>query len=300
MVIWIENFLPRGEHIPVFRTRGVPSNCPESSTRTLGTMVIKSITSNLGFCLFCWTSSALILQAGCNNEDQDQGDERNDSEGKSNEDSGEDESKGGSSDGADGSESGAGGTESNGKDSSGGDVSTNEDTSDEPNPGLFDYSAGSRLKPLVVSGSDGSKQFYGWYDNKLEARCTYGILSLGTAPPKEDAKIRCLPPMLHVETDMYYGTNGCDQEPVTVGGPVGCDDATTYKYGRVPPTLTCGGDSKIHKIKSVTPLKYENSIWYKNSQGLCRMVDTTVAQYVYVELGETVSLDSFVAGTTQD
>lgn len=242
----------------------------------------------------------MILQSGCNSDNDVQGDERADSEGKSNSDTDEDGSKSGDSDGVDANDSGAGSTDSDGESSSGGNVSTGEGASSDSTPGLMKYSAGSRLKPLTVSGSDGSKQFYGWYDNDLQTPCTYGMLNLGAAPPKEGAKIRCLPAMLHVETKKYYGSNGCDQEPVVVGGPVGCDDATTYKFGRVPPTLTCGGDSEIKKIKSVTPLKSRDWIWYKNSQGLCRMVDTSIANYVYVELGESVSLDSFVSGVTEE
>lgn len=300
VVTCIERSVSESEQIPLFRTRGVLSNCSKSSTRTLGEMATKFPTLNLSLCLFCGAASVLILEAGCNSDGDAQGEERNDADGKNSSDVGDNGSKNSASDGGDDSESGAGSTESHGDDSNGGDESTNEDSSDASTPASFDYSAGSRLKPLVVSGSDGSKQLYGWYDNKLEVPCTYGMLNPGAAPPKEGAKIQCLPSMLHVETDKYYGTNGCDQETVSVGGPVGCDDATTYKYARVPPTLACGRDFEIKKVKSVTPFKYENSIWYKNRQGLCRMVDTTVANYVYVELGESVSMDIFVSGTTED
>lgn len=278
---------------------GCPIDSREKAEYNAETMAFSVLTSMAKSGLLFCTMSALVLCTGCGSGKEVDGNERNDAAGESGKGSGAGHSDNETSDEGDSDGSEGESTDSNGEGSGGSEGSTNEQDGSEAAAGLSDYSAGSRLEARVLTGGDGSKQFYGWYDTKLEVPCSYKMLGQGAAPLKGGAKLHCLPAMLHVETTKYYDTNGCDEEPVAIGGPVGCDDATTYKYGLVPSVSTCGDAPEIKELKSVTPLK-DDYVWYKNDRGNCWMLDTDAQNYVKVELGESVELSHFVAGSIEE
>lgn len=266
---------------------------PENPATSSRRMTLQALKKSLGARLFCFAATALLVQTGCAGEQDSQGDERADKDGENKDSDGKD-----SSDNEDSSD----GEDSGGKDTQGNDAddADNNDGSGTQEPSLMKYTAGSRLKPLVVSASDGAKQFYGWYDNELEVPCTFGMLSHATPPPKDGAKVRCLPAMIRLELDQYYETNGCSGDPIGIGRPIGCDDPSTFKYGKVMPSDICGGEPEIKTIKSVTLLESNDYIWYKDDNGYCKMVDTDISPFAYVEVGEDASLEDFVGGTTEN
>lgn len=257
-------------------------------------MVLRNMYKILRPCLFCIAATAALSHSGCSGEQDEKDSERADTDGK--DDNNPDDDNEDTSQGNDASD----GKDPDKQNTSGGDNSNDDSGATSQEAALMKYSAGSRLKPQVIEASDGAKQFYGWYDKELEVRCSFAMLSHATPAPKDGAKMRCLPPMLRLELDKYYDTNGCNKDPIGIGRPVGCDDPSTFKYGKVLPSQICGGEPKLKKLKSVKPLKSDDWIWYKDSKGYCKMVDTDISPYVYVEVGDDASMDDFVGGTTED
>ena len=66
------------------------------------------------------------------------------------------------------------------------------------------YENGSRLRARVLSGADGSKQFYGWWDTSLGLQCSF--------LPADDGSHRCLPQTQATYTDGqsgYFSNGSC-------------------------------------------------------------------------------------------
>jgi hypothetical protein len=98
------------------------------------------------------------------------------------------------------------------------------DGSTGPAPG---WVSGSRLRARVYEGTDGSKQFVGWYDNQRKENCSIAVAA--------DGKLRCLPEAA------YNGVLFTDAQctvPLGQQSPKGC---TAPKYIDVPAAQTCGG-----------------------------------------------------------
>jgi hypothetical protein len=96
-------------------------------------------------------------------------------------------------------------------DSSSGDATDGDATTDGASGPLPDYAGGTRLRATVYRTADGTKLWHGWYDSTLGTPCgfTQNIAA-------EDGATRCLP----TGTGAYYLDSTCST-PVTVVGS-GC------------------------------------------------------------------------------
>lgn len=83
--------------------------------------------------------------------------------------------------------------------------------------GQSSFTAGSRLKPRVRTGSDGSKEMIGWYDEQLGAPCRF----MNTADGE-----RCVPGVpgagAGASGTIAFTSDTCTGSPVFVPDPEGC------------------------------------------------------------------------------
>jgi hypothetical protein len=97
-------------------------------------------------------------------------------------------------------------------------------------PAPFDpYVTGTRLQPVVLEGSDGSRQFTGWFDTMRGEDCAFRLASDGT--------MRCLPAAAPASTK-YFAVNAgeCNRPVVLVPSCAMTDERP--KYAAMP--VGCG------------------------------------------------------------
>lgn len=247
---------------------------------------------------FRWVilSLSIISLAGCSEQQgaKDKDDEVRESDSK---DSSGDDSSGKSSAGKDssGDNKDSEGDSGNSGDSGGGTDSDGSGGSKESPASMMRYSSGSRLSPVLLEADDGAKQFYGWYDSKLETPCSFSMRSATTMPQKESTPMRCLPPMATVSKTNYFTNNSCDPDKkIEIMVIPKCADMQKFKYGVVP-AKACGEESKIYEIKSVRQLGSRDFTWHNMGTRDCSIVtDEELLHMGEVELGEEVDLSIFV------
>lgn len=180
--------------------------------------------------------------------------------------------------------------ESDSKDSSGNDGNASQEAS----ASMMHYSAGSRLEPVLIEASDGAKQFYGWYDSKLELSCSFSMRSASTLPNKDEPTMRCLPAMATINNQNYFQDNSCTEQ-VDVLLISECADTDRLKYGQIP-TTTCGEEPVIHELKSIKPLSTSDVLWHNLGTRDCSIVtNAQIVRMAETELGSKVKPSTFVS-----
>lgn len=100
--------------------------------------------------------------------------------------------------------------------------------------------AGSRLKVRAYVGDDGSKQFLGWRDTKLNLDCTFEALGDGTA--------RCLPALATTSpyfvdaacsTPLAVVAHGCSAPVLVSGSATACGFVGAQFKSVTGPATTC-------------------------------------------------------------
>lgn len=192
----------------------------------------------------------------------------------------------------------------NNSESGGGKETTDEDpdnNSDSSQGGakekLFEYKSGDRLTPYFLNAADGASQFYGWYDEKLKTPCSFQMLSSSTLPYAEDAKVRCMPPMVQTAQGNFYADDKCENSAdIAIIGQ--CSDPASIKYAQIS-ARSCGeGQLKVREVLQIRALTSEDKLWYRQGGfSPCVERSTTEIKYAAMELGEEVELDSFVSAS---
>ena len=88
------------------------------------------------------------------------------------------------------------------------------------------YTSGSRLKVQTLEGSDGSKQFFGWFDSTRKEQCNFAQAF--------DQTYRCLPRMATMSA--YFSDAGCSVRLASypVGSPATVINQTS-RYAQLGP-----------------------------------------------------------------
>lgn len=241
-------------------------------------------------------SLAIVGLTGCSEQEDTKDDEVRESDSK--------DSSGKSSSGQDssGEDSSGDNNDSGGNGGSGGDNDSGGSTEggkDAP-ASMMNYSAGSRLTPVLLEADDGAKQFYGWHDTKLDVPCSFSMRSGATVPQEKELAMRCLPPMATVSKVNYFTNNSCDEDQrINIMVVSRCSDMEKFKYG-IAPAKACGEEGTVYEIKSVKPLGSRDFIWHNMSTTRdCSIVTSEeLENMAEVELGDPVDLSSFVTATT--
>lgn len=96
------------------------------------------------------------------------------------------------------------------------------------------YASGPRLKRRIITGSDGSKDFAGWYDSQLGVNCAWGVA--------EDGSKRCLPDAYDGLFGRMYSNFGCTDLLAFVRDPVpSCVTGVIIQRNGGPAKQQCKG-----------------------------------------------------------
>jgi hypothetical protein len=155
-----------------------------------------------------------------------------------------------------------------------------ETTATDPIPAAKAES-GSRLKARSYVGSDGSKQFAGWYDTARKEDCDFAKAA--------DGKARCLPPGAGV-LPTVFGDSGCTKPLAYVFK--GCSDVP--KYGRSLSPTTCYAAATISKIAGA-----HSGATFTGTPASCTDAAGVAASYDLYDLGPEVSPSDFVEASVK-
>jgi hypothetical protein len=156
-------------------------------------------------------------------------------------------------------------------------------------PGLKQAQAaqsGGRLKARRRVGSDGSKEFLGWFDAERGHDCHFVLTP--------DSGWRCLPTGSQTawESSELYLDPGCSMRAIEY--QKSCP-APTYALLH-PKGSSCGGSSTVSSVHPISggpaPVHY-----FKSDAGGC--VQSSSENYVAYAIGEAIPLASFVEGSAQ-
>ncbi len=143
--------------------------------------------------------------------------------------------------------------------------------------------SGTRLKAQYLAGSDGSRQWLGWYDSQRGEACGFGVA--------EDGVTRCLPGSSGgYVTGTSFADPGCTQEVVAVGSACG---------GSVPTYVTrllsgaCVPGAAIYQIGA----SFVGATYYVKSGASCVSVSSAGSTLFYV--GADVPPSSFVSAAKE-
>lgn len=152
-----------------------------------------------------------------------------------------------------------------------------------PNPG---WSSGTRLRARVVSGSDGAKNFVGWYDSMRKENCSFRLTSEG------NGTLRCLPDP--PPGAVYYLGPVCDGAPMLAVGK-GCTTPTTM----LEPLNPYACPEASYRVRSTSGPVGAGNLYVKMPDGSCAMVSAQVIQASYdlYNTGAEIAPALFVDGT---
>lgn len=148
--------------------------------------------------------------------------------------------------------------------------------------GAAQAQSGSRLKAKWVSGSDGSKQFVGFYDSERSEDCSFQKAGDGTT--------RCMPASSGSVYNAFFSDAGCAQPLLSV--PVGSVSCQAPKYGF---TLLggCGG-SDIRAVGSM----HAGQVFMKTSSACDPVSGPLVPTAVtFYSVGNAIAASAFVQGS---
>ena len=175
---------------------------------------------------------------------------------------------------------GAGGTTSS--DGSAIDVVLDGITNPVSNAAAEVYQSGSRLRAKYYLGDDGSKQFWNWYDNKLNIDCSFVMAA--------DGKTRCLP-YQGASSYTYFSDSNCST-PLAIAD---CSSPGAYVITLQTVGSGCTQSNQYH----VFPIggAFSGSTVYVKGGSSCTATTTISGGWSYFTLGAEVPASSFVAAT---
>lgn len=152
-----------------------------------------------------------------------------------------------------------------------------------PKPG---WSSGTRLRARVVSGSDGAKNFVGWYDSMRKENCSFRLTSEG------NGALRCLPDP--PPGPVYYLGPMCDGAPMLAVGK-GCTTPTTMLEALNQ--YACPEAS--YRVRPTSGPVGAGNLYTKMPDGSCVVLNAQAIQASYdlYNTGAEIAPSSFVDGT---
>jgi hypothetical protein len=145
-----------------------------------------------------------------------------------------------------------------------------------PVPDADAATPGSRLKPKVFIGADGSRQPTTlWNDTQRDEECSFRKTA--------DAAYRCLPTSSALTAGGYYQDANCSIPILAV--PVPCGPGVTPKY--VLAEAACGADGIAKVYEPISP----SGTSYVGVPGNCTF--TSSVTHLFFQVGTDVPLESF-------
>jgi hypothetical protein len=138
--------------------------------------------------------------------------------------------------------------------------------------------SGDRLKARWRVGSDGSREFAGWYDSGRSENCSFQLVN---------GSMRCLP-AYGATASGYFSDASCTQ-PLFVG--VGC--ASNYGMKTTVASNRCDSTSEFHQVAVVTP----DVVYIQSGDTCVESVPSTALTY-HSSTG-VIAFDQFVSGTEE-
>lgn len=136
------------------------------------------------------------------------------------------------------------------------------------------YESGTRIKERYLTGADGSRVHYGWYDTEKEVECIWRPVSGG---------IRCIP--LGLSFANYYGDAACTQRLALAQT---CSQAPAYAVQ----ITACNDDANVFPVGAqITP-----ALFYLMSGNSCVNIAAPQGFDAYV-LGAQIPDTDFVSAT---
>ena len=159
----------------------------------------------------------------------------------------------------------------------------------EPRPGETDTEkepegpgaeSGTRLRARYAMGTDGSKEFVGWFDKQRNEEC-----SIKAA---ESGKLRCLP-TAHPVFD--YSDAECTKPIVTLPPQLDCNGNPPKYIMAMDYTQACIPSAKLFEIGAATQVMVDPV--YRSQQGGCEPVGSG-AMMTFYEVGAEVPMSEMV------
>lgn len=149
------------------------------------------------------------------------------------------------------------------------------------------YASGPRLKRRIITGSDGSKDFAGWYDSQLGVNCAWGVA--------EDGTKRCLPDAWDLSGYQAFSDANCTMPLAFIKDPApACIPGTTAfqrigwgsldSCGPAPMGGVANGTVPAWRLVRFTAgVPYTGTVWsFSGATGsLCRTYTTPFAGTFY-------------------
>lgn len=153
-------------------------------------------------------------------------------------------------------------------------------------PGKDSTVSGSRLRAVYRKTEDGAREAIGWFDTKLNVRCSFSTAT--------DMQTRCLPDAPVPSAVLFYSGMSCVGTPVAIGFPLDDTCPSFGPYVSSSAKTTCGTSTMIRSIGK----KYTGPIPYVHSNidgvpGSCVAGDSTM--FDLFDMGLVEPMDFVVA-----
>jgi hypothetical protein len=144
------------------------------------------------------------------------------------------------------------------------------------------YRSGDRIRAKYLAGSDGSRQFMGWFDTHLDVDCSFLMTSAG---------YRCVPIPDVYSSESYFSNAECSQPLWAAFSKPGCLTAPGMEtpIGAKTVVSECVSTTTLYRL---TP--YSGDV-YQRAGTSCLKIENTTSLVFYAELGQLDPTD-YVAG----
>lgn len=148
------------------------------------------------------------------------------------------------------------------------------------------FTQGSRLKPIMLAASDGTKaRVEGrWHDTELGVPCEF------SAPDGGDT-MYCLPDATFADPN-WFSDDQCTQS-VMVHNVCG----KYPKYAKVAPQNACFAEVTSFRELSAPYDMPDMSLWWRSAKGECTAQGTAAGTKVVLPMGPALPWDMFVSAT---
>jgi len=154
-----------------------------------------------------------------------------------------------------------------------------------PVPDANANESGSRIKAKYYVGSDGSRQWAGWYDSQRKEDCYYQYAS--------DEAFRCMPSVGYASTG-YFSDAACTKEFAVRANT--CALAEAKYVVRVTTAASQCVPGKVQWFQTAGKLTGVTSFYYKN--GTTCSASPIITSYEFYAIGPEIPPTEFVAATT--
>lgn len=148
------------------------------------------------------------------------------------------------------------------------------------------YESGSRLRAVVVTGVDGSKQFVRWHDSMRDEDCHFATA--------DDGKTRCLPNDVAAAVT-YFSDATCSKAVVSTPPGDACGEPSPPKYASWTSTSSCAVTKHVAPVGAKIQAL---NLYSVDAQGACTGPKTPQPPgWIYYATGKEIAPTEFVEAT---